>query len=146
MKRLKQVSLLLGLALVVVLFVMAGRTWFSYSGTTMTIEDAETKWGSRPLDRDLFREGTTEDRASMAANIVRSQVYLRQPIQKVLDELGRPNSYFFSDEVPAYLLQKRSEQTPKTWKLVFNVDAHHRVSNVFIHGHGSGPKIVEGDG
>lgn len=68
----------------------------------MPIDVAEKKWGITPLNIARFRAGALDKRASMAVDILKRALYVGQSRKKVREELGDPDSYFFSDTIYAY--------------------------------------------
>ncbi len=68
----------------------------------MKSSQAEKKWGTKSLDKTLFRTGDHAKRESMAVDIVKKNLYVGKPMKLVRKELGDPDSYFFSDTIYAY--------------------------------------------
>lgn len=100
----------------------------------MTPKDAQEKWGSKSLDKELFKNGDHTKRESMAVNIVSRNLYVGKPMKLVRDELGDPDSYFFSDTIYAYKIMTFPGAKKEIWHLVFIPDDKlEKVKEVKIH-------------
>lgn len=109
--------------------------WAKYfAADFMTVKDAEAKWGVKKLDKKLFREGDPAKRASMAVYIVKQKMYIGKDMLLVRQELGDPNSYFFSDTIYAYKFMPFPGKGKENWHLVFIPDDKlEKVKEVKIH-------------
>lgn len=95
---------------------------------------AEKKWGIKSLDKDLFRTGDHAKREAMAVDIVKKNLYVGKPMKLVRQELGDPDSYFFSDTIYAYKIMPFPGENKENWHLVFIPDKDlEKVKEVKIH-------------
>lgn len=96
--------------------------------------DAEKKWGIKSLDKNLFRTGDHAKRESMAVDIVKKNLYVGKPMKLVRQELGNPDSYFFSDTIFSYKIMPFPGENKENWHLVFIPDENlEKVKEVKIH-------------
>lgn len=95
---------------------------------------AEKKWGIKSLDKTLFRTGDHAKRVSMAVDIVMRNLYVGKTMSLVRQELGDPDSYFFSDTIYAYKIMPFPGENKENWHLVFIPDERlEKVKEVKIH-------------
>lgn len=95
---------------------------------------AEKRWGIKSLDKDFFRTGDHTKRASMAVDIVKNNLYVGKPMKLVRQELGDPDSYFFSDTIYAYKIIPFPGEKKENWHLIFIPDENlEKVKEVKIH-------------
>ncbi len=129
-KRLLKFSLFLS-ALFIGFFVWA----VDYFGAQfMKPTEAQKKWGIKGLDKNLFKTGDHTKRQAMAVDIVSKQLYVGKPMKLVREELGDPDSYFFSDTIYAYKLMPFPGENKEIWHLVFIPDEKlENVEEVKIH-------------
>lgn len=100
----------------------------------MSPKIAQEKWGSSPLNKELFKNGDHTKREAMAADIVSRKLYVGKPMKLVREELGDPDSYFFSDTIYAYKIMPFPGQNKEIWHLVFIPDEKlEKVKEVKIH-------------
>lgn len=100
----------------------------------MKPSQAEKKWGIKSLDKDLFRKGDHSKRESMAVDIIKNKLYVGKQMKLVRQELGDPDSYFFSDTIYAYKIMPFPGENKETWHLVFIPDENlEKVKEVKIH-------------
>lgn len=100
----------------------------------MSTSAAERKWGTKPLDKILFKMGDHTKRESMAVDIVKNNIYVGKSMLLVRKELGDPDSYFFSDTIYAYKIMPYPGEKKEIWHLVFIPDDKlENVKEVKIH-------------
>jgi len=105
-----------------------------YAGDFMDLKTAEKKWKVSAFNKELFRKTAPEKRAPMAVDIVMRQVYVGEDMLKVREELGSPDSYFFSDTIYAYKIMAFPGENEENWHLVFIPDEKlEKVKEVRIH-------------
>lgn len=96
--------------------------------------DAEKRWGLKPFDKGVFRTGDHTQRESMAVDIVKKNLYIGKPMKLVRQELGDPDSYFFSDTIYAYKIMPFPGENREIWHLIFIPDENlENVKEVKIH-------------
>ncbi|PWU22248.1 MAG: hypothetical protein C5B49_01165 [Bdellovibrio sp.] len=73
-----------------------------FAAEFMPMSVAEKKWGTLALDARQFKAGDLSKRAPMAVDIVKRSLYVGKSRKLVRQELGDPDSYFFSDTIYSY--------------------------------------------
>lgn len=105
-----------------------------YKADYLKISDAEKKWGLSKLDAKVFKSGDLTKRAPMAVDIVKMQKYVGKSRKIVRNELGDPDSYFFSDTIYAYKIMPYPGEGKEIWHLVFVPDEKlEKIKEVKIH-------------
>ena len=124
-------KLLLVIALVSATALAANQFWF---GKTMDPAKAEARWGHDEFRPQAFKAATPEARAKMAASAVRNKrLWIGKSLPEVRQELGSHDGYYFTDSIPAYLVQIAETAADETWQVVFLPDNKNRVKDVIIH-------------
>ena len=93
------------------------------------------KWGDTTFDSIQFKKGSPRQRASMAADIVRKQIYLGQSIDLVYLDLGKGDFYQNIGDVSEYILENAGTSWKKSaeYYLEFDhVDKDRRVKSVYV--------------
>jgi hypothetical protein len=105
-----------------------------YQAEFMPIARAEKKWGIKTLDKDRFRSGDPSQRAAMAVDIIKRSLFVGKSRKLVRQELGDPDSYFFSDTIYAYKIMPFPGAKMENWHLVFIPDEKlEMIKEVKIH-------------
>ena len=89
---------------------------------SLTLEEAEKKWGAREFSKDVFKKGPGRERAQMAVDLVKSKRFLNEKKEVLVDSLGRQDGFFYDDRVPAYILEEPENNSEIIWQLVFLTD------------------------
>jgi len=107
----------------------------SYFATEyMKTPAAEKKWGSITLDTQKFKTGDLSKRAPMAVDINKRSLFVGKTRKAVREELGDPDSYFFSDTIYAYKIMPFPGENKEIWHLIFIPDEKlELVKEVKIH-------------
>jgi hypothetical protein len=106
---------------------------FLSSQTFMPLQTAKQRWKEKPFNASKFKTGNPKERASMAAAIITSKKLLGKTPEEVRTLLGGFSGFFWSDYIPAYLIEEGWTQKKDTWQLVFLLDDQGRVNDVRIH-------------
>lgn len=131
MKRVLEIILIIFVFILSAIYVCWAKY---YAADFMDIKVAEKKWGIRTLDKKSFREGNLIKRAPMAVNIIKYGMYVDSDMLLVREELGDPDSYFFSDTIYAYKIMPFPGKNKENWHLVFIPDEKlKKVKEVRIH-------------
>lgn len=99
----------------------------------MDLGQAEARYGVQTFVASSFRTGSTVERAKMAVSLVKKKVFVGMTPQQIKKELGNFTGYFFSDYIPAYLIEEGWEKGNDTWQLVFLLDDSGHVNEIRIH-------------
>jgi len=101
-----------------------------------SVPEAEKSWGRKPFDPKVFRNGTDEERSSMAADIVDRQAGIGFNLVELKQILGEPDGGYYNDGYWNYRLTRRigsDGQLKEAWSLVFGFKyPEEKVQNVFI--------------
>lgn len=129
-KNIRNISLLIAMA------ILGFSCWAStyFQSEFLTPAAAEKKWGLVSLDKSVFRSGDLNKRTSMAVDIIKRKLYAGKDMKLVRQELGDPDSYFFSDTIYAYKIMPFPGEEKENWHLVFIPDDDlKKVNEVKIH-------------
>ena len=103
---------------------------FYFYNNRLFLIEAKIIWPQKKFDREVFRAGTTRDRASMAVDLVESKTFIGLPISNVRDILGDPTGdYYHQDTNYTYRLTDKGRSD---WILTFVSDDEGKVRRVFI--------------
>lgn len=104
-------------------------------GETMTLKEAEKRWGKEKLSEEKFKNGSPAVRARMIVDLIQTKRFEGKPVKEVFDSLGWSDGHFFSDMVPAYIVEEGNKALKKdTWQVVFLLTGDsQRISEVIIH-------------
>lgn len=100
-------------------------------GETLSVGAAEKRWGRQTYIPEKFKAGSPDERAKMAVDLIQKRSFLRKPVTDVFATLGDADGHFFSDLIPAYLLNEGWKNGTDTWQLVFMLKDD-KVSEVII--------------
>ncbi len=103
------------------------------SQTFMRLPVAKARWKESPFNAMQFKSGNTKVRASMAVNLILKRKLIGKTPEQVRELLGNFSGFFWSDAIPAYLVEEGWNEKKDTWQLVFLLDDGGRVNEVKIH-------------
>lgn len=89
---------------------------------SLTLEEAEKKWGAREFSKEVFKKGPSKERAQMAVDLVKRKKFLNEKKEVLVDLLGRHDGFFYDDRVPAYILEEPENNSEINWQLIFLTD------------------------
>ncbi len=70
----------------------------------------------------------------MAQSILKNKnKFVGKPIQDIHAEFGRHDGFYFSDWIPAYIIQDAKKKGDDVWQIVFTPDKHKKVSDIIVH-------------
>lgn len=102
-------------------------------GVTLSAQEAEKKWGSRPFDASLFKRGSINERAEMAADLLKKKQLKGLPLSDIQNKLGEFTGYFWNDQIPAYLLNEGWKNDEDVWQLVILPGAGGKAEDIVIN-------------
>ena len=127
----KKFSRILCLILFITGNAFAQGFWF---GKTMTATAAEAKWGQEEFNVPRFKDAALTERGKMASALLRKKAtWIGKSFHDVQSELGSPDGHYFSDMIPAYLIQVAETSQGETWQIVFLPDNNYKIKDVIIH-------------
>ena len=123
------------------LILLTGVTAWAYDSLSpfeskqewMDLKAAEKKWGNEEFSAQKFKTASLDERAKMAVGLIKSKTFLGKSPEAVKAELGPYTGYFFSDRIPAYLLNEGWKKNENTWSLVFLSTVTGKIKDVRIH-------------
>ena len=83
----------------------------------MKLSEAKKKWGNRNFDAKKFKSGSVRLRAQMADSLIKNKNYIGALLKKVFSDLGSSTGYFFSESIPAYVIQSGGQKPRMSGKL-----------------------------
>lgn len=131
----KNMILALG-ALLCISLLLAGHSFAEefFGAKFMTQKEARNKWGSAPFSAKNFKKSSEKEKGAMAAQAVEGKFFVGQDMLKVREQMGDPDSYFFSDTIYAYMITSNVKPKQESWQLVFIPDEDlKKVADVRIH-------------
>lgn len=100
----------------------------------MDLKTAKKKWGVKTFESSQFKSKNYSARAPMAVDIVQRSLFVGKGRDTIRQELGDPDSYFFSDTIYAYKIMEFPGANQENWHLVFIPDENlEKVKEVKIH-------------
>jgi len=132
----KNMTLTLGVLLCISLLLWTGRSFAEefFGAKFMTQKEAKNKWGSAPFSAKNFKKSSEKEKGAMAAHAVDGKSFAGQDMLKVREQMGDPDSYFFSDTIYAYMITSNAKPKQESWQLVFIPDENlKKVADVKIH-------------
>jgi hypothetical protein len=99
---------------------------------TMSLDKAKKKWGEKTFDSIKFKNGNLNDRSPMVVDLIKSKQFIGADSNVVREKLGPYTGYFWSDTIPAYIIEQKSKTNPVTWQLVFLIDENWKITEVRI--------------
>jgi hypothetical protein len=106
---------------------------FLSSQVFMSVAAAKQRWKEKAFDASKFKSGTAKERAAMATNLISSKKLLGKTPKEIQVLLGGFSGFFWSDYIPAYLIEEGWSQGKDTWQLVFLLNDQGLVNEVRIH-------------
>ncbi len=92
--------------------------------------EAEISWGTKKLNESAFYSGSASIRASMTANLIRSEKFIGKSCVTISEILGeKTGDYYVSDGNVTYAL---TEKKSANWILTFICGESGRVERVII--------------
>lgn len=106
---------------------------FLSSQVFMSVATAKQRWKEKTFDASKFKSGSAKERAAMATNLISSKKLLGKTPEEIRILLGSFSGFFWSDYIPAYLIEEGWTQKKDTWQLVFLLSDQGLVNDVKIH-------------
>lgn len=94
---------------------------------------AKKKWGILTFKADKFKTLGEKEKGAMATDVIEKKIYIGKDMLLIRNELGTPDSYFFSDTIYAYKITEPAADK-ESWHLIFIPDEKlEKVKDVKIH-------------
>lgn len=104
-----------------------------WRGDTISLTQAEKKWGIAPFDAQKFKTLSSNERAKMAVTIIKNKSLIGKTRAEVRDFLGDHDGFYFTDMFPAYIISEETKPDGETWQMVCLLDKNGKVKDVIIH-------------
>jgi hypothetical protein len=103
-------------------------------GEVLPLDVVVKKWGSSEFNPDKFKLATIEERAQMAASILRGKnKFVGLPRGEIRKSLGDYSGFYVSGMYPTYLIQDARTSSDEAWQLVFLIDVDGKIRDVVVH-------------
>jgi len=106
-------------------------------GITLPIKKVEKRWGKQKFDLAKFKLGDKTSRAAMAASLIKNKDLIGKTNAEIFKLLGYGDGYYFSDLIPAYLIEDNSLKGGEVWQIVFILGNQSKVKSIHVHKNGS---------
>ena len=93
----------------------------------------EKRWDSKEFSQSEFKDGTVKVRAQMAFSLIKGKSFVGRTTEEVKNTLGNFTGYFWSNSVPAYLIDEGWTKNLDSWQIVFLIDDSGKVKEVKVH-------------
>ena len=94
------------------------------------------RWGEQALDVKKFKlagEGSSL-RAKMTCSLIKNKKkFLGKDSGEIRKLFGAYDGHYFSDMIPTYLIEIASKKGQDSWQIVFAIDRHEKISDIFVH-------------
>jgi len=101
---------------------------------TLNYSQVVKKWGSMPFDPVKFKKSEINERAPLAASILKEKKsYFGKTVRELREIFGTPDGFYHLDWNPAYLIHEAKDENDATWQLVFLIDKDRKVSDIIVH-------------
>ena len=100
---------------------------------TIKLEVFKKRFGSKKLNTKNFKNGSEQDRAKMAYDLINSKKYIGMHRSDIQKELGEPTGYFRSETFLTYLVYVRREGPLEALQILFVPDRKGVIKQVLIH-------------
>jgi hypothetical protein len=87
----------------------------------LTAKNAEKKWGTKKFEAISYKKSSDPDKAKMAVDLIKNKYLVGWTFTKLREQMGAPDSYFFSDTIYAYRIDEPVENK-ESWQLLFIPD------------------------
>lgn len=115
------------------LFIKSMHFWY---GDLMSEKKVCERWGEQELDIKEFKlaEEDSAVRAKMTCSLIKNKKkFIGKNIGEIRKLFGSYNGHYFIDLSPAYLIEMASKKGQDSWQIVFLIDRHEKISDIFIH-------------
>ncbi len=102
-------------------------------GSTLSVSEAEVKFGKEAFEKESFKTSSTASRGKMAADLIKRKAFINLSFADVKKDLGEYTGYFWNDQIPTYVLNEGTEANSDVWQLVFLPGKDGRVSELIIN-------------
>lgn len=102
--------------------------------TFLTLKDVKKRWGHSNFDAAKFKNGSSEQRAKMAASILENpKHFVGKTVPELREMLGEQTGYYRLDMFPAYLIEEGKVQGDESWQILFLLGDEYRIREIKVH-------------
>ena len=102
----------------------------------MNIKKVCRRWGTETLNTKKFKSANENEslRAKMACSLIKNKKqYLGKSQAEIRKIFGDYSGHYFSDTIPAYLIETAEKKGDDSWQIVFLLNNNWKVSNIAVH-------------
>ncbi len=103
---------------------------FYYYNNHLFVWEAKFQWSQEPFDASRFKNGSVEERAQMAADLIESRYLLGLNADEVSQLLGEETGDYFNSV--SNLTYRLTNKGNADWILTLTADDNGKISQVFI--------------
>jgi hypothetical protein len=109
---------------------LAANPWI---GDTLSVSEAEARWGKQEFSEESFKTGDAVVRAKMVYSLIKSKKLLGLSASELRSRLGDFDGHYFSESYPTYIVQRGEKKGEDTWQIVFLLDGNRKTKEVIVH-------------
>ncbi len=112
------------------------KTMHFWYGDLMGEKKVCERWGEQALDVKKFKLAGEDSslRAKMTCSLIKNkQKFIGKNIGEIRKLFGSYDGHYFIDLSPAYLIEIASKREQDSWQIVFLIDRHEKISDIFVH-------------
>lgn len=91
------------------------------------------KWGATRLNLEQFKKGNSKVRGTMVFSLLSDKTLIGKSADEIRTLLGPFTGFFWSDSIPAYMIDEGWQHKKDSWQLVFLLDEQGRVNDIRVH-------------
>jgi hypothetical protein len=104
-----------------------------WADKTMSASEVKAKWGDQKADLKKFKDSSYENKSKMAYSIITDKSLIGKTYEEIREIFGPNDGHYFTDTIPAYIVQEGKSHSEDTWQLVFKMDKKYKVRNIIMH-------------
>jgi hypothetical protein len=100
------------------------------------INEAKKKWGQQEWSNKAWKGASLDTKAALAVDILQNKYFIGKKENEIIEALGRQTGFFYSDYIPAYIIQKGIpgvQDKKETWQLVVFSNDEQVIEEIKIH-------------
>lgn len=115
-------------------FIGTGIAAYAYwQDVTMSAIEVKKKWGNQTIDYKKFKSSSYEEKSKMAYSIMTDKSLVGKSYEEIREIFGENDGHYFTDTIPAYIIQEGKNHSEDTWQLVFKMDKKYKVRDIIMH-------------
>lgn len=107
---------------------------YEQSQVYMDVKDVEARWGKKKFSAEKFKIAKIEERAQMAADLIKNRkLFIGKSAGEVISQMGPNTGYFFTDQLPAYTIYEGWKKNENTWQIIFLLGLNGKIKDIRMH-------------